>query len=685
MILLYACTVFLSAFLLFQIQPMIAKMILAWFGGASTVWSTCMLFFQALLLVGYLYAHWLQGRFTARRQAIIHTALLAVSLLALPIAPDASWKPAPSDNPSLRILGLLTVAVGLPYFVLATTSSLLQAWYARAQSRSFPYRLFALSNFASLLGLLTYPLLVEPRLSTRFQSIGWSTAYAYFAVLCAVAAWMGRNPERAPAVVTTPQPEIVGAKPPARQLILWVALAACASILLLAVTTFLTQDVAAIPFLWVLPLSVYLLTFILCFSAPRLYRRSIYLPLVVVALASVAYRVQTYGRQHLAGIIPTICIFLAALFAYCMFCHGELVTRRPHARHLTSFYVMISLGGAIGGVFVGLVAPNLFNASYELPVGLALCAALVVILTERLGSARFSARWLRLWRPALVALYCGYAVYLGVAVRASVHNYLAAKRNFYGQLRVRQVGVPSDENAYRILVHGGIDHGEQMLNEKYRRLPITYFCSLSGIGQVISARSKTVPQRVGVMGLGAGTLVAYGRPGDTYRIYEINPIVVTLAQTEFTYLKDTPANVEIVMGDARLSLEREPSQQFDILVMDAFSGDSVPVHLITREAFHSYLRHLKPGGVLMVNVTNTYLDLRPVMERAASDLGKIALYFHVMEDEDTFCSTSSWVAIVDPSIRQTAPELAKNGEVLKPNPNFRMWTDDFSSMWGVLW
>ncbi len=347
--------------------------------------------------------------------------------------------------------------------------------------------------------------------------------------------------------------------------------------------------------------------------------------------------------------------------------------------------MLISLGGALGGLFVGLIAPNFFSGYYEFPIGLALCAALVAMLAPRPAPAWLKARQLRLWRPALVVLFCGYAVFLVAAIRPSVHNYLAVRRNFYGQLRVRQSGDPSQEDSYRMLTHGRINHGEQMLNEKYRRQPVTYFCPGSGIGRMMAARSKDA-QRVGVMGMGCGTLVAYGRPGDTYRIYEINPLVPSLAETQFTYLKDTPAKVEIAMGDARLSLEREPGQQFDLLVMDAFSGDSVPVHLITREAFQMYLRHLKPGGLLAVNVTNAYLDLRPVIERAASHFDKIAICFDFEPDEDDFlCFPSSWVAVADPSIRRTAPDLVKAGEVLRPKPGFRMWTDDFSSLRGILY
>ena len=680
---LYAGTVFLSAFLLFQIQPIIAKMILPWFGGSSAVWSTCMLFFQAMLLLGYLYAHWLQGRFTPRREALTHSALLAVSLLALPIVANPAWKPAPADNPSLRILGLLAVTVGLPYFLVSTTSSLIQAWYARTHAGVVPYRLFALSNFASMLALLSYPLLVEPSLPTRLQGRVWSIAYVGFVILCAATAWFSAKRKLQDEVLAAD--EDAPAPPSAGLRILWVALAACASTLLLSVTTFLTQDVAAVPFLWILPLVVYLLSFILCFEAPRLYNRWVYIPLVIVALAIMADGLAPNGWS--AHMIPTIAVFTGCLFVCCMVCHGELVSLKPHPRYLTSFYVMISLGGAAGGVFVGLIAPNFFHANYELPDGLAICAALVVILAPRPRAAWLHAVWLRSawWRAALAAMLCGYVIFLGVGVRKDVHGYRVVERNFYGLLRVADNGNPSREGSSRELLHGVINHGEQMLHEKYRRIPITYFCRESGIGRAMTTRRPGMPQRIGVLGLGCGTLAAYGRAGDTYRIYEINPLVVRLANTEFTYLRDTPAKVEIVLGDGRLSLEREPSQQFDMLVMDAFSGDSVPVHLITREAFEIYFRHLKPDGIVAVNISNRYLDLRRVIEQAAFSFGKLAiLYSFAAGESDLFCYSSSWVLVAPPSLRESAPELVKAGQILAPSPKFRVWTDDFSNMWSIL-
>lgn len=668
-------TVFLSAFLLFQIQPMIGKMILPWFGGASSVWSTCMLFFQVVLLLGYVYAHWLLKRFSPRRAAAVHSVVLAASLFALPIAANPSWKPVPGSSPSLRILGLLAVTVGLPYFAVSTTSSLVQAWYARAHGGAAPYRLFALSNLASILALLTYPWLVEPSLTTRAQAGIWSAGYGCFALLCATTAWIAGQ-ARAPAP-NAPEGEIdCDEPPPIRTRVLWAALAACASILLLSATTFLTQDVGAIPFLWIVPLAIYLLSFILCFNAEWMYQRWIYVPWAIAGLAITAYRLHPSGWR--APVVPTLWILTLSLFGTCMFCHGELVRRKPLARFLTGFYVAVALGGAAGGLFVGLLAPNVFNAYYEFPIGLAMCAALLLILIPR------PARFPRLWSGAAGVLFATYTVYLGMGVRQGIHNYRVVERNFYGQLRVLQRGQPGEEDASRVLLHGLIDHGEQMLNEEDRRKPITYFCPESGIGRLMSTR-PAVPQRVGVMGMGCGTLAAYGRRGDTYRIYEINSLVPGIAQTQFTYLSDSPARIEIALGDARLSLEREPDQQFDVLVMDAFSGDSVPVHLITREAFQMYSRHLKPGGVIAVNITNNYLDLRPVIERAASSLGKVALvYQFVPDDDDELCYKSTWTLIADPSIRRTMPGLVQAGEILSPRPGFRMWTDDYSSLWGIL-
>lgn len=690
---LYAITIFLSAFLLFEVQPVIAKIILPWFGGTSAVWSTCMLFFQLVLLLGYLYAHWLHKRLAPRRQALVHIAVLALSLAVLPILPAAHWKTG-AGQPSFRILALLSATVGMPYFLLSSTSPLLQAWYARSHKEAMPYRLFALSNFASMLALLSYPLLVEPNLPNRVQAYGWSVSYALFVLVCAVTAW--RSAVRAVAAFEDGALDPAGEAAPTWSLRgLWLALAASASVLLLAVTTHLTQDVAAIPFLWILPLSLYLLSFIVCFEAPRLYRRAVFLPLLAVSLAFMALRLWPGLRNVEApwlewltsmDIRVTIAAFAGALFICCMVCHGELARLKPHPRHLTGFYVTVSLGGAIGGLFVGLVAPNLFHAYYEFPIGLALCLlTITLVLGQSLTGFAMPRRLAGM--AALSVVLAAYYWWLVSSMRTMVKDYRVVARNFYGQLRVRDNGDPHfDESSARILVHGVINHGQQMLRDEYRRLPVTYFCPESGIGRAMRALEGQ-PRRIGILGLGCGTLAAYGRAGDTIRIYEINPLVIDIARREFTYLSDTPAQVGTAIGDGRLVIESEPANhEFDILVMDAFSGDSVPVHLITREAFRSYFAHLKPGGILAVNISNKYLDLEPVMQRAAESLGKTGFVYHYTpEDDDILCFSCSWTLMMDDAAARAHPELAQHASsTLHPSRPFRVWTDDFSNMYSIL-
>jgi hypothetical protein len=652
-----------------------------------------MLFFQIVLLLGYAYAHWLHRRFDARKQAIIHIVVLAVSLAALPILPGDHWKEASTAQPSFRILALLATTVGLPYFLLSSTSPLLQAWYARNFKEGLPYRLFALSNFASLLALLSYPVLVEPNLANRFQAWAWSGGYIAFAAVCGLTAWRASIHANAGRVART-EAAATGAAPSWSLRFLWLGLAASASILLLAVTTHLTQDVAPIPFLWIVPLTVYLLTFIFCFEMPRLYVRPVFLPLFAASLAFMAFRlwpehtevkfpiVHLFAGLDSAGIIGC---FAIALFVSCMVCHGELARLKPDPSHLTGFYVIVSLGGAIGGLFVGLVAPNLFRAYYEFPIGLGVCSLVVAIVMLR-------ALWPLTSPPraaaaaGLAALFVVYLYSLNAVVRETVDGYRVVARNFYGLLRVADEGNPAvDDDAARRLLHGIINHGQQMLRDEHRREPVTYFCPMSGIGRAMTALEGRGPRRIGIIGLGCGTLAAYGRRGDTLRIYEINNLVLDIARHDFTYLSDSEAKVEVAMGDGRLVLDAEKPQAFDIFVMDAFSGDAVPVHLLTEEAFDLYRRHLKTNGILAVNISNRYLDLRPVMERAAARLGKIALaYEYEPGSGDAFCFDSTWVLIMDRDTLEAHPELKEGAEELKPEKSFRMWTDDFSNMYSIL-
>ena len=668
---LFAATVFLSAFLLFQIQPMVAKMILPWFGGSSSVWSTCMVFFQLELLLGYLYVHWLHETLAPRRQTLVHVVLLLLSLATLPVVADPSWKDTAQANPTLNVLGVLATAVGLPYLLLSTTGPLMQAWYARAFTGVMPYRLYALSNLASMLALLSYPVLVEPFLEVQAQSWGWSAGYALFVVACgatALRSWRMVSPERE-ATVSAARADIP--RPSWRECLLWIGLAMTASTLLLAMTRHLTQDVAPVPFLWVLPLALYLASFILCFDAPRYYVRPLFLAALPFAFFGMD-RIMDEGMDVMA----MIALISAALFVFCMVCHGELVRRKPHPRHLTLFYLMLSIGGALGGMFVGLFAPAVFTAYFELPVGLFLCALLVaVVLWQEL-------RWL--WRILLLLALCGYGVRLGQVSLEYVDGYRLVVRNFYSQLRIseRQDG---ELGLKRNMVHGRINHGEQYLAAEHRRTPTTYYCHESGVGRAVLGLPQERSLKLGVVGLGAGTLAAYGRKGDEVRIYEINEQVLELARNEFSYLSDSPARIVPVLGDGRLMLEREPDQGFDLLAMDAFSGDSIPAHLLTLEAMQDYLRHLKPDGILAVHITNRYLDLQPVMAAVAQHFGKTALLYELERDDDNdFCFTSDWVLIMSPERAAALPPIMNDGVALKPKPGFRPWTDAFSNLFSVL-
>lgn len=667
--LLYAVTIFLSAYLLFEVQPIIAKIILPWFGGSASVWITCLLFFQLILLLGYLYAYWMMRHFQPRIQTWIHIALLALSLLLLPVLPNESWKPSGSEDPSLRILCVLAASVGLPYFLLSTTTPLMQAWMARASADAVPYRLFALSNAGSMLALLGYPILIEPLLPTRLQAIAWSLAYAGVAILSAVIALRAGSQVLVHEVYTDPRPAW-------RVQLLWVALAACASTLLLAVTNHLSQNLAAIPFLWVLPLSLYLLSFIVCFERPGWYRRDLFLGFWAVALGGMAIALSPgFLNAGLALLIP---LYTLGLFLCCMVCHGELAGLKPGAAHLTSFYLMVAAGGAIGGIFTGLVAPHLFPGFFELHIGLAACAVLVIITA---GRHHFPGA------PSLIIMAlmaAGVTLLLGETVRKEMAQPRVMVRNFYGELRVIDEGQPVIERMRRKLMHGSIDHGVQLLAAQRRRQPTAYYGPHSGIALALRESEDQPSLRVGVIGLGAGTIAAYGRPGDFYSFYEINPLVIQLANTYFTFLRDAPAKVEIVPGDGRLSLERQQPQGFDVLAVDAFSGDSIPVHLLTREAFALYFRQLKSNGVLAVHVSNTYLDLEPVVQGALESLGKHAVVIDNKGDEPNTVFHATWMLagvredfFGHDRIRQAATAAHKN-------PKVRVWTDDYSNLFRIL-
>jgi len=669
---LYAAAIFLGAFLLFLVQPIIAKQIVPWFGGSAAVWATCMVFFQMALLVGYAYADVTTRRLAPKRQVLLHVALLAASLLVLPIMPDASWKPAGDENPSWRIIGLLAVTIGLPYFLLATTSPLLQAWFARRFQQAIPYRLFALSNLASLLALLAYPVLIEPWVSTNTQSFVWSVFYACFALLCACAAaanWRYaarggavEGQERAAAIST-------GTSPDARRQIVWLTLAAMASFLLLAVTNHICQNVASLPFLWILPLSIYLATFIFCFDHPRWYRRNVFLLLAALVLPVMAWYSDSLDLKL---VIP---MYLAGLFICCMFCHGELALLKPAPRFLTTYYLMISLGGAIGGLLVGVVAPYVLRGYFELAIGLVACALLLLYRTLRM------AWWAMLVSAAVVGATAWGA---SKAIDYQIANTRVMMRNFYSVLKTREY---SDPVPFRSLVHGGIMHGGQLRDPALRMRPSSYFGTTSGYGRLF-ASLPAAPRKVGVIGLGAGSIIAYARKGDVFRFYEINPQVVEIAQREFTFMADTPARIEVVLGDGRLSLEREPSQQFDVLAMDAFSGDSIPLHLLTREAMAIYLRHLKPGGVLAFQATNRFINIAPIVASLAAEYGLAAVLIsdspESEEGPDYWTSSTDQILVTSNRVLLDAEPIRAVATPLVPRPGFRIWTDNFNNLLSVL-
>lgn len=672
--LLFATTVFLSAFLLFQIQPIVAKMILPWFGGASSVWSVCLVFFQAELLLGYAYVHWLHERLAPQRQMLVHGALLLLSLATLPVVANPAWKDMAQLHPSLSVLAVLATTVGAPYLLLSTTGPLMQAWYARsaamASSGVQPYRLYALSNLASMLALLSYPVLVEPFLAVADQGLGWSVGYSVFVLSClgtAAVTWRrGRNlpVDAAVAADTSPHPGW-------RECLLWVGLAATASVLLLSITRHLTQDVAPVPFLWVLPLSIYLLSFILCFDAPRYYVRPAFLAALPLAFWALDHVMNTGTDVPL--LITLLCV---SLFVFCMVCHGELVRRKPPVRHLTLFYLMLSVGGALGGTLVGLVAPAVFNAYHELPLGLLACAALVVVVLWPTLARR--------WRVLLLIALLAYGARLAEISLSYVQGYRAVMRNFYSQLRVED-SVDEKLGTVRAMVHGRINHGEQAMAPEHRRQPTAYYCERSGIGRALRSLPQDRPLKLGVVGLGTGTLSVYARAGDEMRVYEINDQVLELARREFTYLADSPARIVPLLGDGRLVLEREPPQAFDLLAMDAFSGDSIPTHLLTIEAVRAYLRHLRPDGLLALHITNRYLDLRPVMASAAAAVGRVALVYDLdPEDDDLYCRHSVWVLMVSPQQAVQLPAGLAGGEVLALKPGFKPWTDTFSNLLTIL-
>jgi hypothetical protein len=657
----FALAIGASSVLLFSVQPIVAKAILPKFGGSAGVWVTCMLFFQVVLLAGYLYSFALNRTFNRRAQVAAHMMLLAAGGLLLP------WKlraaaPAEGASPVPAILLFLAGTIGLPFFVLSANSPLLQSWYAATPGARFPYGLFAWSNLASLLALLAYPVLLEPMFATLHLLRWWSGAYLLLALLIAFTAGSRALARQAP-------PGPADASEPAAlrlRALLWTGLSACASALWLAAANHLSQEVAAVPFLWILPLSVYLLAFILCFEGRGWYRPEIFRALMPGAWCALAYGITLRGAA--LGLAVEIPMVLAALLACCMFCDGELVLSRPESpSEMPFFYLAIALGGALGAVFVAVVAPVAFNRFLELPIAVTAC----VLLGFRL-LYRYPVR--RLLRLAVIAVLA-FVVATGFD---HIDHDIARSRNFYGSLLVSDKG--DGPAAARTLFNGRTLHGAEFLSPELSRNPTAYYGPQSGVGLALAAL-RMPARRVGVVGLGVGTLAAYGRTGDRFRFYEINPAVVDAASRHFRFLRESAAQTEVVTADGRLAIEREPRGSFDVLVLDAFADDSIPVHLLTREAFELYFDHLRGDGVVLVHMTNRYLDLAPVVQACASALGRRFLLIRSAADDARQIRAADWAVV-----GRDQPLLATLAVWSQPAParGYAPWTDGRSDLFRLL-
>ena len=749
---IFAFGSFLSAFLLFQVQLIVSKYILPWFGGSAAVWTTSMVVFQVLLLGGYVYSHLLAERFSPKAQCNVHSSLLAVGFVLVAglslvwpsaITPGPGWKPIDSTAPERDVIVILVVAAGLPFFVLSTTGPLLQRWFARLGGDARTYRLYSVSNLGSLLGLLSFPFLLEPTLRMTSQGRLWAVLFGTYIVVCGWCAWRTRQCAN-DAVLDS-----AGAHAPPEQTtsaarVLWFALAACASTLLLATTNLLCQEITSIPLLWVLPLALYLLSFVLCFDHPRWYRREVLHPLFAAGVFAL------WATMHFALRTSQVVIMPLLLFVTCMICHGELVRLKPDVRRLTSFYLAISAGGALGGVFVALVAPHIFRFFAEFQIALGASVLLLLCCLLRDGSSWFYKIGFGLsggiiacvfagafaagtWIPPLsqlmnevrfypLALLVATLVLVGayiqrttgvagakgfragqvlgglIAALALLVLYQSAqpdpglylgKRNFYGALRVYELA-----QGGKAMFHGQTLHGAQ-LNPPNNHLPMAYYGPDSGIGILLQNHPRRAMGdgglRVGVVGLGAGTLAAYGIPSDYFRYYEINPDVIDLAagmNPVFTYIRESQARVDTQIGDARLLLEREAAsgqaQNFDVLVLDAFSGDAVPVHLLTTEAFDTYWKHVNPEhGVIAIHVSSRHINLMPVIEGIAAHYKAPLLARFVYADYPFL--DNLWMILARRPEDLQVRGLEPNPPPVPTNVPPRVWTDDYSDIVRLLY
>ena len=733
---IFAATIFLGAFLLFSVQPMIAKMVLPLLGGSPSVWNTAMVFFQAALLAGYAYAHFSVRWLGLRRQSLLHLGVLALAFLVWPVALPEGWIPPAERFPVFWVLALLSVSVGLPFFAVSATAPVLQKWFARSGhgDASDPYFLYSTSNVGSVLALLSYPFLVEPLLRLHQQSWSWSWGYAaLFALmgLCVLVIWnrLAKPLDGAAAAEAAPgeaaMPRAATPAPSWRRRGRWVALAFVPSSLLLGVTAHITTDVAATPLFWVMPLVLYLTTYVIVFARRPIVKHD----LVVRALPFVLALLPVVFISSL-GIVMTIAAHLAIFFAVALFCHGALVACRPAEDHLTEFYLWMSTGGVLGGIFNALLAPVIFPGIFEyilvlslaclflptgsegrrplwgdllIPLGLAALASaptllgiatitgqgsldvflLMVVLTLGVFLSRHRPR--RMTAAILGAL-------LVPMVIGQFNGSLAMARSFFGVYRVLEVG---EAGRFRVLLHGTTVHGAQDTRPGHRQTPNTYFSEEGPIGQLFGglngpAAAAQPLERVGVLGLGVGTLACYRQPGQTWTYYEIDPVVVRLARDPryFSFLADCGAEMEMVLGDGRIQLASAADAGYDLLILDAFSSDAVPLHLLTSEALALYREKTAAEGLILFNISNRHLSLAPVLARLAESQGLEAWHqLHVIPDEEKdlyAASSSEWVIMTADPGRAALLDGLPNWRRLPADPEEDLWTDDFSNIVGVI-
>jgi spermidine synthase len=770
----YALSIFLSAFLVFVVELLIGKFILPWFGGTPSVWTTCLMFFQLILLGGYAYSYWVAGIKKPLKQRNTHIALLVVSLIWIgvfailwgsPLLPSANLRPEDSSLPVFRIVLLLFLSIGLPFFILSANGPLVQAWFSRVFPKARTYRLYSLSNFGSLLGLVTYPILIEPYFNLKNQAIIWSIGFLSFAILtvfCAIMAARICNSKKSTAPKKTKAVKTAGTVKEKKlssvfSRILWVILPACASVMLMASTNQMCQEVAVIPFLWVLPLVLYLLSFIIAFDNEKWYRRSIFLPAFALAAIGSCY---ILSMGYSSSIILQISVYCFTIFICAMVCHGELARLKPGMNHLTLFYLLVSTGGALGGIFVAIAAPLFFPGFWEFQIGLWLIALLILLLLLREKESWIYRKYP--W-PAVLVLFTfvllkwiwdqydsfdslneflsilfdnGFfpILFFGILLLFAVDFFLTRKigkripwiavsslsasviilgwtlggdikkmnneavktvRNFFGVLTIQEFDVKNPLLHRLILKHGQISHGMQYQASNKKKIITTYYHHASGIGRAIITHPKYTPKkniRIGVIGLGVGTIAAYGRPGDYFRFYEINPLVAEASfgkKASFSFLNNCKGKVDLIMGDARISMERElkenKRQNFDIVAVDAFSSDSIPVHLLTKEAIEIYFKHLnRDTGILAIHITNRHLNLQPIVWQLTDTIGLKA----VLIDDDSNTPVewgSTWMLLSKNKKILNNPIIANAlSKREKSDKKFRMWTDDYSNLFQII-